>query len=149
MEKESELIKKRLVRLIGFGYFLLGAIIIFISFRGMTGFVVLEEIPESAGYVLGIISFVVGILVLMSSEDLDKKINRLKKEVDERLRAGGTGTARECIHYAQKLGYEIREGPSHTDVYRGGIKITEVPRHVGDLRIGTYRSILKSLKQKA
>ena len=66
MEKESERIKRKLLRIIGAGYLVLGIIVILASSRGITGFVIFEDIPSGVGYVLGIVFLIVGVLVLMA-----------------------------------------------------------------------------------
>lgn len=67
MIKESELIKRRLVRAIGFAYLLLGAIVLLNSFPALTGFAIYEDIPAQVGEILGFVFIGIGIFVLMSS----------------------------------------------------------------------------------
>jgi len=67
MIKESDLIKRKLIRTIGFAYLLLGTIVLLNSFPSLTGFVIYEDIPAQAGGILGFVFIVVGIFVLMSS----------------------------------------------------------------------------------
>jgi uncharacterized protein YjeT (DUF2065 family) len=147
------ILKKRLLIFIGLGYLLLGIIVLLMSFSGITGYVAFEgDLGRNIGGAVGFVFVVVGILVLMARDkesNLEKNIKRLKKEVKNRLKSGGTGTAKECLRYANQLGYEIRDGSNHSEVYSEGIKLTEIPRHSGDLKKGTYRAIMKALYEKS
>lgn len=67
MIKESEFIKKKLTRAIGFAYLLLGAIVILNSFPSFTGFAIYEGLPAPVGGILGFVFIVIGIFALMSS----------------------------------------------------------------------------------
>ncbi len=67
MTKESEIIKKRLTIFIGIAYLLLGFIVILQSFRGLTGFVIFEDVPQQIGWLAGVASIVVGIIVIAVS----------------------------------------------------------------------------------
>jgi hypothetical protein len=74
--KESDLIKRRVLKLIGFGYLLLGIIIWLFSFSGITGFVVYGDANLNLGWFLGVVFFIVGVVVLMAGR---KKKSELEK----------------------------------------------------------------------
>ena len=84
MEKESDKIKRKLLRFLGVGYLFLGFIIILGSFKGITGLVIADEITGGAGWLIGFVFFGIGIIVLMNRETeggLIKKIREKKSSV--------------------------------------------------------------------
>ena len=74
-EVESVRIKRKLVRLIGIGYFLLGCIVILISSENITGLVISENFSGTYGQILGIVFIVAGILIFLSAR---KRYNEFK-----------------------------------------------------------------------
>lgn len=84
MEKESDKIKKKLLRLVGIGYLLLGIVIILGSFEGITGFVIADGLSGGAGWFFGLVFLGIGIGLLMNREaegGLVKKIKEKKSSV--------------------------------------------------------------------
>ena len=69
MARESEIIKRRLAIFIGVAYLLLGFIVILQSFRGLTGFVIFEDVPQQIGWLVGVVSIIVGIIVIAVSRE--------------------------------------------------------------------------------
>ena len=65
--KQSDAIKIRLLRIMGFAYFLLGAIAILHSSRTITGFSIFDGISGSTGIVLGVVLIFIGIFILLST----------------------------------------------------------------------------------
>lgn len=93
MTKESENIKKRMVRLIGVAYLLLGFIVILQSFRGITGFVIVEEVPQTIGWLIGLAFIAVGIFVIASSKEAVIEVYDSKRgrTIDENYRIKNSG----------------------------------------------------------
>lgn len=95
MEKGSEIIKKRLLVLVGVAYLFIGGVVLFNSFQGITGFVVYEGSDVEWGWFLGFVFVVIGVLVLMASNrekrqhrNLEKMVNEGYKEFRKRLEKG-------------------------------------------------------------
>jgi len=147
--------KTRVLRFVGFVSLVVGLILILNSFSRVTGFTIIDSIGEETSSIAGIILFIAGILLLSTSRVAenpleqktgeDKKIARIRGEIEQTLRSGSVGTERDLRYIATKLGYNLVEGGNHTSVYNGDRLVTQIPRHSGDLKKGTYRGILSSL----
>ena len=81
MLKENNIKKRRLARAIGFAFLLVGLVIILASVPGITGFAVFDGAPSGAGFVLGIVAFLVGIVMLSSSRKIEEKESALETAV--------------------------------------------------------------------
>lgn len=141
---------KRDLRIVGIFSIFLGIVFLLDSFSGITGFVVFEGIKKSASSILGTI-FIVGglILVIVVEGGLERKTRKIVQEIDQTLRSGKIGKYEELERYAKKLGYRLEEGSNHKNVYKGDYRITEIPRHRREVATGTYRSILRALRDNA
>ena len=147
--------KTRVLRFVGFVSIFIGLILIFNSFSRITGFTIIESIEEEMSSIIGIILFIAGILLLSTSRVAespleqkvgeDKKVTKIRREIEQTLCSGSIGTERDWRNIATRLGYNLVEGGNHTSVYNGDHLVTQIPRHRGDLKKGTYRGILSSL----
>ncbi len=124
-------------------YFLLNAA------SSITGLVILERVDQETSSIVGIVLVSVSIFLFVlertRESTLEKRVAETKSEIHGRLRSGRIGPYRELINYALQLGLDVREGPRHIKVYRGGSLVTQIPRHPGREATGTYRKVLKRL----
>ena len=92
-------IRKKLLIFIGIGYLLLGIIVVLASFRGITGFIIAENLSGDIGKILGIVFFVIGILVLMNSRSY-KEYDNIAKKIYEKL-----GERNAYGHHVENIDY--------------------------------------------
>ena len=137
---------------LGWIYLILGIVILLNSFQGITGFVVFSDASVGWGWFLGLVFVVIGVVVLAAGREDEEggleKLAKVKGEIGRTLKSGRIGSYNELKSYATKLGYELKEGPEHTEVYKDKVRITDIPRHK-KTRKGTYRKIIKALYNAA
>jgi len=146
---------KRVIRIVGM-VLLFSGFFSLMSSVSITGYAVFGEEGKQIRSVLGIILIVIGIVLIMVGrgeegglEKHARKIQKIKRQIDQELRSGKVGSYRDLKKYATKLGYEIKEGGEHILVYQEDRKITEIPRAAHGEATGTYRKILRELYDAA
>jgi uncharacterized membrane protein YccC len=146
--------QKRTLNLLGILLILIGAVLLLNS-AGITGFAILENVDKTAGNILGLALAVGGVLLLQAGVEREGKERRLEKALratQQELKSGRRGTVRDVRYFARKLDYDIiKPGGRHQEhiVDRQGNLIEPLAVHPGDMAIGTYRRILRSLIDNA
>jgi len=146
--------QKRTLNLLGILLILIGAVLLLNS-AGITGFAILENVDKTAGNILGLALVVGGVLLLQAGVEREGKERRLEKALratQQELQSGRRGTVRDVRYFARKLDYDIiKAGGRHQEhiIDRQGNLIEPLAVHPGDMAIGTYRKILRSLIDNA
>jgi hypothetical protein len=143
--------QKRTLNILGILLILIGALLLLNS-SGITGFAILENVDKTAGNILGLALVVGGVLMLQAREGeeregRERRLERALKETQQELKSGRRGTVRDVRYFARRLGYDVVGGGRHQEriVDRQGNLIEPLAVHPGDIAIGTYRGILRSL----
>ena len=133
-------------RLLGGIFILIGAVLILNSLSGITGFVVIEDVKSNTGGIFGIVLLIAGFLLFFSVESDLRRREKLLGKLEQISTGGGIGGYKELIRIARSMGYTLREGSRHVEVYAGKRRITGIPRH-NEKRTatGTYKTIVKEL----
>jgi len=147
--------QKRTLNLLGILLILIGAVLLLNS-AGITGFAILENVDKTAGNILGLALVVGGVLLLQAREGeeregRERRLEKALRATQQELKSGRRGTVRDVKYFARQLGYGIESGGRHQEhiVDRQGNLIEPLAVHPGDIAIGTYRRILRSLIDNA
>lgn len=143
---------KKYLRWLSLGFFALGLFLVALNLR-LTGAVIGVSGVSGLLSFLALIFFASGFLLLViggrkkDEGGLEKKTKTEKavKRLKETKKRGKVGTYQELRGYAERMGYELKEGGKHTSVYKSDRLITQIPRHKGNPPKGTYLGIVKSL----
>lgn len=142
----------KIYRLLGVLFSGLGIGFLLYSSTGITGFVVLDVFGRGLTSIWGLTVLLIGFLFFMSTREeggLEKKA-KILRVMENDIKRGKMRNYKDLVRYAEKLGYDVKQGPNHIDVYNGKKKITEIPRHKSKREAtGTYRNILKKLYHEA
>jgi hypothetical protein len=115
-------------------------LIILVSSLTMTGNVISEDIGKTSERLIGLVLVIGGMLLFLAS-----KREKVERRLEQMLDSGKVGTYDELERYAKKMGYEIKEGKKHREVYLGDTYVTDIPRHKGTAKKGLYRKIIRDL----
>lgn len=134
--------KANLRKILGTLIFLMGVVFVLNSFT-ITGNVVMDRVEEGMSLGFGLILVVVGAALFFLT--LEKRILKLKRKLEQAKKSGQMGSYDDLRRIAKKMDYELKEGSRHSEVFHQGQKITEIPRHSGNEKKGTYNGIRDSL----
>ncbi len=139
--------RKTLYRISALILFIFGLSFTLIFQRDLTGAVIGISVYPGVSSFIGLILVLLGLALLTTSNrgGLEKRIKKIKSQIQEDIKSGRIGDYNELRSYAKKLGYEVVAGSKHWKVLKEGYKITEIPMHTRGIATGTYRSILKAL----
>jgi hypothetical protein len=144
---------KKTKRVLGYVAVVIGVVMMLNTFSGITGFVAFNEEGGAIGSVIAVLLIISGIVLVMTGRDNDggglegeaKKIEKIKRSIDQEIRSGKVGKYKDLVRYARRIGYDIEEGSEHMVVEDHGRTITQIPRSSGEAKKGTYQSILRDL----
>jgi hypothetical protein len=98
--------KKRVFRILGTVFLVIGATFLFNSFSGLTGFVILE-VNRNVSEVLGLIFVLIGVIILSLTKELQELAEDIEEEI-EKLIGSRRGHRPRRISDAQKENKEAR-----------------------------------------
>lgn len=138
---------KRFLRFSGLFIFFIGVVLLLNSLLGMTGLIIFENTGTRFGRIFGLVFVILGLIIFLSG--LENRVEKTKRQLKEILESRRIGNYDELRRIAERMGYTIKEGGSHSKVYIGDKFVTTIPRHAGGVATGTYRSIVKELYSNA
>ncbi len=131
---------------VGAGLVVFGVVVSLWTSR-ITGAAISELVTGPLSYGVGLWLIFAGSVLIGTAEVLERRSNKELRRLDRIIRGGGTVHYTEAGHMARRLGYDVREGGRHLNVYnRDGNLVTEIPRGRGEMPTGTARKILKAFR---
>lgn len=129
-------------QIVGFIFLILGGILILNTFSGISGYIIIEEIPVSSSGFFGLVFLLVGIILVLMEGGLEKITYA------QEIKASGAiiTSPRKLIKIAKKSGYTVikRKGGEGSRVLKpDGSNLTDIPRH--NISTNVYRSIITAL----
>jgi hypothetical protein len=140
--------KRGITNILSAVLFALGLFFILNSLSGITGFVVFENVEKNTGTFVGLVFLLGGLAgIWLAMEPLEKRVEKTFYKIDQKIHGKARGTYSELISLAKKLDYDVVQKSAHTGIYYKGNKVTEIPRHTGDVPTGTFKDILQKLRK--
>lgn len=139
---------KRVFIVVAGSFFFFGAVLLFSSLSGITGYAVFEGSDYNLGIYAAIWFFAAGAVVLLALREYER--SRVENEAHNLLERRKILTkADELKRLARKMGYEVEEGRDHTTIYDERHRVvTQIPRH-REIKRHTAREAMYRMERAA